>query len=119
MFERLATPRPAPKVTLKSNWLVQQQQLIRSEGAHSTSKETATWESRTGTQDETTDATGVDMASGNSWRTTLKVDVDLDLKVQEVAQNALGQDEANTQEIKSVKIGSNKFLFATTQRKIR
>ena len=26
LFERLATPRPAPKVTLKSNWLVQQQQ---------------------------------------------------------------------------------------------
>ena len=25
-FERLATPRPAPKVTLKSKWLVQQQQ---------------------------------------------------------------------------------------------
>ena len=32
MFEKLATPRPALKVTLKSNWLVpqqqQQQQLI-------------------------------------------------------------------------------------------
>ena len=26
LFERLAIPRPAPKVTLKSNWLVQQQQ---------------------------------------------------------------------------------------------
>ena len=101
MFERLATPRPAPKVTLKSNWLVQQQQqqlqLIRSEGVHSTSR------------DETTDATGVDMASGSSWRTTSKVDVDLDLKVQEVAQNAFGQHEAKTQEINRVKTGSSKI----------
>ena len=49
------------------------------------------------------------MASGNSWRTTSKVDVDLDLKVQEIAQNALGHDEANTQAINRVKIGSNKI----------
>ena len=29
IFERLATPRPAPKVTLKSNWRRQQQQQQR------------------------------------------------------------------------------------------
>ena len=99
---------PAPNVTLKSNWLVQQQP-VRSEGVHSTSKEIAKWKSRTGTRDETTDATGVDMGPGNSWRTTSKVDVDLDLKVQEVAQNALGQDEANTQETNRVNMGPNKI----------
>ena len=31
LFERLSTPKPASKVTLKSNWLVQQQQPIRNE----------------------------------------------------------------------------------------
>ena len=99
MFERLATPRPAPKVTLRSNWLVQQQQQpIRSEGVHSTSKETAKWESRAATRDGTRDATGVDMASGNKL-----VDVHLNFKVQEVAQNALGHEEANSQEINRVK----------------
>ena len=37
LFEGLATPRPAPKVTLKSNWLVQQQQQpIRKEDVKTT-----------------------------------------------------------------------------------
>ena len=50
LFERLATPRPAPKVMLKSNWLVQQQQqqLTLKEGVSSNSKEIATWEGRAG-----------------------------------------------------------------------
>ena len=44
LFEKLATPRPAPKVTLKSNWLVQeQQQPIRKKDVKSNSKEVATW----------------------------------------------------------------------------
>ena len=75
-FEILASPRPAPKDTLKSNWLVQpqqqQRQLILKEGVNSISKEAATWESRAGMRDETINATEVDMASGNSKRTALK-----------------------------------------------
>ena len=64
LFERLATPRPGPKVTLKINWLVQQQQQpIRKEDVKSNSKEVSTWESRAGTRDETRDATGVEKAS--------------------------------------------------------
>ena len=51
----------------------------------------------------------MEKASGNSWRNASKVDVGTDLKVQEVAQNALGQDEANTQEFNWEKIGSNKI----------
>ena len=38
--------------------------------------------------DDTTDATGVERASGNSWQTASKVDVDIDLRVQGVAQDA-------------------------------
>ena len=56
LFERLATPRPAPKVTLRSNWFVQQQQqTIRNE-------DVATRESRAGTRDETRDVTRAEKA---------------------------------------------------------
>ena len=51
----------------------------------------------------------MDIASGNSWQTASKVDVDMDLRVQEVAQDAILQDEANTQEINKVKAGPNKI----------
>ena len=43
LFERLSSPRPAPIVALKSNWLVQQQP-IRNEVVNNTSKEVAKWE---------------------------------------------------------------------------
>ena len=66
---------------------------------NSTLKEIAKWESRSGTRDESRDATIVETASGNSWQTASKVDVDIDLRGQEVAQDAILQDEANTQEI--------------------
>ena len=109
-FERLSTQRPAPKVTLKRNWLVQQQQqLIRNEVVNSTSKKIAKWESRSGTRDGTRDATGVDIASGNSWHTASNMDVDIDLRAQGVAQDAILQDEANMQEINRVKARSNKI----------
>ena len=39
------------------------------------------------------DATGVEEASGNSWQTASKVDVDIDLRVQDVAQDAILQDQ--------------------------
>ena len=45
------------------------------------------------------------------------MDVDTDLRVQEVAQGALLQDEANTQEINSVKAGSNKISIRNDQTK--
>ena len=93
LFERLAAPRPAHEVTLKSVCLVQQQQQqqqpIRKEGAKSNSKEVAVWESKAGTRDETRDATGVEKASGNSWRTASKVHVGTDLSGQEVSTDVL------------------------------
>ena len=59
-FERLATPRPAPKVTLKSSWHTQQQQPTLKEGVNSISKEIETWESKAGVRDETKNATEVE-----------------------------------------------------------
>ena len=35
LFERLSTPRPPPKIVLKSSWKTQQQQQVTSEGASS------------------------------------------------------------------------------------
>ena len=67
MFERLSTPRPAPKVTLKSHWHVQQQQPIRDEFVNSTSKD-CKMGGQSGTRDRTRDTTGVEIASRNSWQ---------------------------------------------------
>ena len=100
LFERLATPMPAPTVTLKSNWFVQQQQLTLKEGVNSISKEIATWESRAGMRDETKNAAQVEMATGNSERTASKADVGTHLSDQEVVTDALLKNEVNTQEIK-------------------
>ena len=58
LFERLPTPRPAPKVTLNSNWLVQQQQPICNEDVTGTSKVVAEWEGQFGTRDGTRDVRG-------------------------------------------------------------
>ena len=85
LFERLATPRPAPKVMLKSNWLTQQQQqLTLKEGVNSIAKEIATWKSKAGVRDETKNATEVDMAAGNSRRTVSKVPISVNKKSSEM-----------------------------------
>ena len=47
--------------------------------------------------------------TGNSWQKASEVDVDIDLRVQEVVQDAILQDEANTQEINRVEAGPNKM----------
>ena len=86
-------------------------QALRKEDVQCNSKEVATWESRAGTRDETRDATGVEKASGNSWRTASTADVDTDLREQEVTADALLKNEANTQEMERVKIGSNKICI--------
>ena len=108
-FEILATPRPAPKDTLKSNWLVQpqqqQRQVILKEGVNSISKEAATWESRAGMRDETINATEVDMASGNSKRTALKKWTLV------VATQTHSRQTKRTQEIERVKIVLNKICI--------
>ena len=118
LFERLATPRPAPKVTLKSNWLEQQQQqqqqqqqLTLIERVNSISKEIATWESKARVRDETKNATEVEITAGNSMRTASKVDVGTHLSEQEVMTDAFSNNEAKTQEIGRVKICSKKMCI--------
>ena len=60
-FGRLATPRPAPMVTLKSDWHTQQQQQpTLKEGVFSISKEIASWKSKAGVRDETKNTTEVE-----------------------------------------------------------
>ena len=63
-------------------------------------------------RDETKNATEVKMATGNSERTASKVDVGTHLSEQEVVTDALLKNEANTQDIERVKIGSNKILYS-------
>ena len=53
IFERLATPRSAPKVTLKSNWRTQPQQPILDKDVTCFWKQRATWESSAGVRDDT------------------------------------------------------------------
>ena len=48
-------------------------------------------------------------AAGYSWQTVSKVDVHLGLRVQEIAQDAILQDETDTQEITRIRAGSNKI----------
>ena len=58
LFERLATPTPAPKVTLKRNWQSQQQQQQQSQQPISLTdvlsiwKQRVTWESKAEVQDD-------------------------------------------------------------------
>ena len=89
----------------------QQQQSFREEDLKSSSKEVATWESRAGTRADTRDATRVEKASGNSWRTASKVDDGTHLSKQEVITDAFSNNEVDTQEIEQVKIGSNKICI--------
>ena len=110
LFERLATARPAPKVTLKSNWPAQQQpqQPTLEEGVNISWKQHATWESKARVGDETKRATEVELTSRKPVRTVSKVDVSTHLSEQEVITDSFSKNEANSQEIERVKIGSNK-----------
>ena len=88
LFERLAKPRPALKVTLKSHWQTQQQQqqqpqqLILEDDVQSIWKERATWESRAGVREAETD---------------------IHLTVKE--------ELTDTKEVERIKIGSNKICI--------
>ena len=60
-------------------------------------------------RDDTKHATEMEMASRNLVRATSEVDVGTHLGEQEVITDAFSNNEANTQEIERVKIGSNKI----------
>ena len=120
-FERLETPRPAPKVTLKKKWHSQQQ--------HSTSStdEPGPWklgtkkrEDESGAQDVTDHSTEADLATRKLGHTTSNMDVDTHLGNREVSTSTFLQSEAvkeeiaetNTKAIERTKIGSNKILYS-------
>ena len=75
-FERLATPRPAPKVTLQSNWHTQQQQLTLNENATSIQETCVTRESQAEVRDDPKNATEMELASRILVRAISKVDVE-------------------------------------------
>ena len=105
IFERLATPRPAPKVTSKSNWRTQQQQQQKQHEAadsrprRSKHLETATWESRAGVRDDTKHATEVERASKKLVQPISTADADSHLNEKEALTDAFSNNDANTQEI--------------------
>ena len=105
LFERLSTPRPAPKVTVKSNWHPQQQQQQHSlRDDASTSARRLVRESQSGTRDiggcTTDDQTG-------TWRLVRdpgpvaekKPQFEIDLRVEGVSQDAILQDGEKVKEI--------------------
>ena len=115
LFERLSTLMPAPKVMLKSNWLMQQQQLIRNEGVNSASKGVAKWESQLRIRDRTEDVRGGTRNSpGKSVqdlepKVEQKSDVDIDLGVQGVAQDTILQEEMREINQRVNKVKANKI----------
>ena len=109
IFERLATPRNAPKVTLKRNWRSQQQQPISFTDVTRLWKQRTTWESQAEVQDDSKNITETDQAPGNRMQSISKMDVDTHLGDKEVSTDAFSNNEANNQVIERVKIGSNKI----------
>ena len=110
IFERLATPRPAPKVTLKSNWRTRQQQQQQPQQSSleddvpSIWKQRATWESRAGVRDDTKHATEVERASRKLVQAASEPDADTHLTEIEALTDAFSNNEANIQKIKQIKI---------------
>ena len=97
IFERVATPRPAPKVTLKSNWLTKQKQ--QQQPQQPTLEEGV----KAGVRDDTK------KRHGSGSRAISKVDVGTHLIEHQVITDAFSNHEANAQEFERVKIGSNKM----------
>ena len=105
--DRLATPRPAPKVTLKRYWQTQQQQPQQpklEDDTQSVWKQRATWESRAGVRDDTKHAT-----EGRATRQlvlpTSEATDDTHLTLKEELT------DTNTKAIERIKIGSNKICI--------
>ena len=85
-FEKLETPRPAPKVTLKKNWQSQQQQQEQQPQQPTSNtdvtrlwKQRTTWESQAGVQDDSKHITETDQAPGNRMQSSSQMDVDTHL----------------------------------------
>ena len=85
IFEKLAAPRQAPKVTLKSNCHTQQQQQQQpqqpklEDDTKSVWEQRATWESRAGVRDDTKHATEVERATVQLVLSTSEAEADTHL----------------------------------------
>ena len=104
IFERLETPRLAPKVTLRKNWQNQQQQWPSSDtDVPSLWKQWLKREDQAGVQDVSNHSTDVDLASGNcgSFNSNMKVDTHLGDK--EVNTNAFLENEVVEEELTDAK----------------
>ena len=116
IFERLATPRPAPKITLKSNWLALQPQLQQlqqptlEEDVHSIWKQHAAR-----VRDDMKNATEVEIASRNLVRAVSKVDVGTHLNEQEVITDAFSITKRILKKSNEWKLDRTKFAFAKTK----
>ena len=117
LFERLSTPRPAPKVTLKSNWHSQQQQqqqpLSGSVSSSSRKLNAVETENRDvkGNTTEDPGSSGFRKLERNSVSPVdKKPKFEIDLRLEGVPQDAILKDEEQLKEInqklEKLKIGS-------------
>ena len=126
IFERLETPRPALKVTLKKNWQSQQQQhSISDTDVRSLCKQDTKRERQAGAQDVRDHSTEADLAHRKLDHTTSNMDVDTHLGNKEVSTNALLKREAvkeettetDTKKMKESKLVRTKIVFAKIWRR--
>ena len=113
LFERLSTPRHAPKVTLKSIWHSQQQQQPLSDDVSTSTRKLVA--GQTGKRDVTGNTTDDQTSTRKLVRDSesavdKKPQLEIDLRVERVSQDAILQDEENMKEInkklEKLRIGS-------------
>ena len=112
--ERLETPRPIPKVTLKKNWQSQQQQHSSScTDVSSRGQPMVVKEHWAGAQDSSELSTEVTTCLGKLGQIDPDMETDTVLKMEDftdkVSQIEPMKEEANTEAINKIKMGSNKI----------
>ena len=120
LFERLETPRPTPKVTLRKDWKSQQQHSTSGTDVRSPWKREARREDQAGVQNVSNHSTEVDLATRKLGHTASNMEVDIRFYNKGVSTNAVLESEAvkeetaeaNTKANERIKIGSNKILYS-------
>ena len=120
-FERVETPRPAPKVTLKKHWQSQQQQHSSSctdvPNLVKTKVEKEHW---TGVQDGSKHSTEVTTSPGKLGQIASDMETDTVLKTEDItdtiSQTEAVKDEANTEAITKLRWAQTRSVSAMTWR---
>ena len=103
LFERLSTPRPAPKVILKSNWHSQQQLPLSGDVPSSFGKPVAVETGQRDVKGNTTEDPGLYSSRKPVLNSVPLVDrksqFEIDLRAEGVSQDAILQDEEQMKEI--------------------